>query len=102
LSNDILPFSGHVCPASLFPWCAPPDRLGEPRGTKLTGSGPPTDKKPRKLPRLRMVDKGIQRPVGRHKKANPTYGDSRPRNRCDRNYYRHSPLAVYMEELHCW
>jgi hypothetical protein len=37
--------------------------------------------------------------VGRHKEANPTYGDSWPRNRCDRDYYHHSPLGVGVDEI---
>ena len=40
--------------------------------------------------------------MGRHKKANPAYRDSRPRNRCDRDYYRHSPLGVGIDEIACF
>jgi len=37
--------------------------------------------------------------VGRHKKSNPAYRDSRPRNRCDRDYYHHSALGVGVDEI---
>jgi hypothetical protein len=37
--------------------------------------------------------------VGRHKKSNPAYRDSRPRNRCDRDYYHHSALGVGIDEI---
>jgi hypothetical protein len=40
-----------------------------------------------------------ERTVGRHKKANPTHRDSRPRNRCDRDYYHHSPLGFGIDEI---